>query len=131
MNADAEDVANEPQRKRIRRKRPPQPVPVPKVRPMNILDVAPSEESAPRLRMPIRMLLRLLQRRPEMFRLRLLLQRRPELLSRQQRCHQAPPVIRVGRPKNGSYGLKPSEPPTRKAPKAASASFSSTKGSAR
>ena len=38
---------NEPQRKRIRRKRPPQPVPVRKVRPMNILDVAPSEESAP------------------------------------------------------------------------------------
>ena len=35
-----------------------------------------------------------------------------------------------GRPKNGSYGLKPSEPPTRKAPKAGSASFSSTKGSA-
>ena len=47
MNADTEDVANEPQRKRIRRKRPPQPVPVPKMRPMNILDVAPSEESAP------------------------------------------------------------------------------------
>ena len=47
MDADTEDVANEPQRKRIRRKRPPQPVPVPKVRPMNILDVAPSEESAP------------------------------------------------------------------------------------
>ena len=36
MDADTEDVANEPQRKRIRRKRP-QPVPVPKVRPMNIL----------------------------------------------------------------------------------------------
>ena len=47
MDADTEDVANEPQRKRIRRKRPPQPVPVPKLRPMNILDVAPSEESAP------------------------------------------------------------------------------------
>ena len=73
MNADTEDVANEPQRKRIRRKRSPQPVPVSKVRPMNILDVAPSKESAPGV--PIRMLLRLLQRRPEMFRLRLLLQR--------------------------------------------------------
>ena len=123
MDADTEDVANEPQRKRIRRKRPPQPVPVPKVRPMNILDVAPSEESAPGAPEAPDADTNAAEAPTEekMFRLRLLLQRRPELLSRQQ----------VGRPKNGSYGLKPSEPPTRKAPKAASASFSSTKGSAR
>ena len=45
-NADTEDVAYEPQRKRIRAKRPPQPIPVPKARPMSADDVAPPEKSA-------------------------------------------------------------------------------------
>ena len=95
---------------------------------MNILDVAPSEESAPGAPEAPDADTNAAEAPTEKTGN---VQRRPELLSRQQRCHQAPPVIRVGRPKNGSYGLKPSEPPTRKAPKAASASFSSTKGSAR
>ena len=63
------------QRKRIRTKRPPQPVPVPKARPMTIEDVAPPEESAPgapEAPDADTNVVRLLQRRLEIFRLRLL-----------------------------------------------------------
>ena len=46
MNADTEHVANEPQRKRIRAKRPPQPVPVPKTDPSTAQPAAEAPSSS-------------------------------------------------------------------------------------